>query len=85
VQVRPSPCVYCRQRRGIDQDPLWRIAESLELVSPMCDVHVGVVVGEMTAPVDRRGVETTSRQGFFRQSPTIPGTCKKAVAARDAA
>ena len=84
MQVRPSLCVYCRQRRGIDQDALWRIAESFELVSPMRDVHVGVVVGEMTAPVNGRGVETTSRQGVFRQSPTIPGTCKKAITAGDA-
>jgi len=81
VQVCPSPCAYCRQRCGIDQDALWRIAESLELVSPMSDVHVGVVVGKMTAPVDGLGVETASRHGVFRQSPTIPGTCKKAVAA----
>ena len=83
MQVCPSPGVYCRQRRGIDQDALWRVAESLQLVSPMRDVHVGIVVGEMTAPVDGLGVETTSRHGVFRQGSLIPGTCKEAVAAGD--
>ena len=84
-QVCPSPCAYCRQRRGIDQETVWRVAETLEFVSPIRDVHVGVVVDEMTAPMGGRGVETASRQGVFRQGPTIPGTCKKPVVAGDAA
>jgi hypothetical protein len=81
--VSPSPRAYRRQRRAIDQNALWRIAESLQLVSPNRDIHVGIVVGKMMASMDGLGVKGASRDGVFHQSPTIPGTREEAVAARD--